>query len=84
MLYFVIINLLSFLLFCLDKRKAIKHKYRIPEYILIAISIIGGCFGSLLGMMLWHHKNRKIKFIIIIPITCLIWLYIILKIDAIL
>ena len=49
-LYLIIINLLAFLLMGLDKRKAKRHKWRIPEKTLFLSAIIGGSIGALLGM----------------------------------
>ena len=60
--YFLSINIIAFLLCFIDKRKAIKNKYRIPESTLLFISFIGGCFGMSIGMNLFHHKTHKLKF----------------------
>ena len=46
----------------IDKRKACKRKYRIPEDILMLIAILMGCFGIFVGMILFRHKTKKIKF----------------------
>lgn len=62
MYYLIIINVISLLICYIDKFKAIHHKYRIPENILILISLIGGCFGFMIGMNLFHHKTKKTKF----------------------
>lgn len=77
--YFVLINIISFLLYYIDKKKAIKHKYRIPEKILIMTSIMGGCFGSIFSMYLFHHKTKHLKFKILVPLFCLVWLFFIFK-----
>ena len=77
--YFVLINIISCLLYYIDKRKAIKHKYRIPEKILIITGIMGGCFGSIISMFLFHHKTKHLKFKILVPILCFIWLFLIYK-----
>ncbi len=77
-LYLIIVNIISLFLYILDKKKAISHKYRIPENILLLFSIIGGVFGSIFGMMLVHHKTKKIKFIIVNTLFLLLWLYIII------
>ena len=75
-IYLISINLLSLIMFFLDKKKSIKNKYRIKEKTLLTLSLIGGCFGSLIGMYLFHHKTRKIKFKIIY-IFCIIWIILI-------
>ena len=75
--YLIIINTIEFILMGIDKILAIKHKYRIPEIILLGISIFGGCFGCMLGMLTFHHKIKKKKFFIIIPILIIMYLLII-------
>lgn len=67
--YLGIINIIGFLLMGYDKRQAIKKKNRIPEIALITLSFIGGGCGSLLGMILFHHKTKKLKFQILIPLS---------------
>lgn len=71
MYYLISINIISFILMFIDKRKAIKHKIRIPENTLLLTSIIGGSIGLILGMHLFKHKTRKLKFKII-PILSLV------------
>ena len=83
-IYFVCINTISFIVYYIDKKLAVKHRYRIPEKILILLSMIGGAIGSLISMMLFRHKTRHYKFIILNPMLLCIWLYIILSINNIL
>ena len=78
-IYLIGINFLSFLLFGIDKYKAIKNQYRIPEKKLLLISMIGGSIGSILGMSIFHHKVKKLKFTIIIPLILLIQIILLLK-----
>ena len=66
-IYLIGINLLTFLIFGIDKRKARKGKWRIPEDTLIWLSIVGGSVGALLGMYLFRHKTQKRKFTLGIP-----------------
>lgn len=54
-----IINFISFILYGVDKKLAIDHKYRIPEFWLIIITISGGGIGALLGGQFFHHKTLK-------------------------
>lgn len=75
--YLIIINALCFLLFGYDKKQAKKKQSRIPEITLIILSFMGGSIGSLLGMQLFHHKTKKIKFIILIPLSIIFTLLII-------
>ena len=67
--YFIGINLLTFLLYGLDKWKAQHHKWRIPEAILLLLPIIGGSLGALLAMAIFHHKTSHRRFRIIIPLV---------------
>ena len=80
MIYLIIINILALLLCQIDKIKATKNKYRIKEETLLTLSLIGGCFGMLIGMHLFHHKTKKTKFKIIY-ILCLIWILILIYIT---
>ena len=66
-LYLIIINLLAFLLMGLDKRKAKRHKWRIPEKTLFLSAIIGGSIGALLGMQVFRHKTKHASFRIGMP-----------------
>lgn len=75
LLYFFIINLVGFLLMLVDKRRAIKHEWRISELKLFVVSIIGGSIGSYLGMYCFRHKTKHLKFTLGIPIIILIQLY---------
>lgn len=82
-IYIVIINIISFIMYYIDKRLAIKHKYRIPEKVLILFSIFGGSLGSLLSMSLFHHKTKHLKFLITNLLSLCVWMYIIIKINNI-
>ena len=66
--YFLAVNLIAFLVMGLDKRKAIKNAFRIPESVLFILAAIGGSVGSLLGMELFRHKTRKMRFRIGMPL----------------
>lgn len=67
-LYLLIINIIGFIVMAIDKKKAIAHKHRIAERNLIMISIIGGSIGMYMGMYIFHHKTKKIKFYLGIPL----------------
>ena len=74
--YLLTINIITFIAYGIDKYKSKKQKYRISENTLIILAIIGGPLGAILGMHIFHHKTKKKKFIILIPIILLIWVYI--------
>ena len=70
--YLVLINLVSFLAFLIDKNKARKKEWRIPEKSLMTLAIIGGSIGSLVGMHVIRHKAQKILFRVGVPIILIL------------
>ena len=67
LVYFLIINLTGLIIMKIDKRKSIKHQWRVPEARIFIISILGGSVGVFAGMHLFHHKTKHPKFVIGIP-----------------
>ena len=61
--YLLIINLTGLYSMWLDKRKAIRHEWRIPEATLFLIGFLGGSLGSVIGMQLFRHKTRHWYFV---------------------
>ncbi len=74
-IYLIGINILTFLVFGIDKWKARRGKWRIPEATLIGMSIAGGGIGALLGMSLFRHKTQKRKFTLGIPAILLVQVF---------
>lgn len=72
LIYFVIVNLIAFIMFWLDKRYAQRGDWRIPEKSLIFVSIFGGSIGAILGMYTFRHKTKKLRFSIGIPIILIL------------
>ncbi|MBF4694799.1 DUF1294 domain-containing protein [Fusibacter ferrireducens] len=68
-----VVNVMSFIMYGMDKYLAVKGKWRIREVTLLSISAIGGGVGSLMGMLLFKHKLSKRYFRIIIPTTILLY-----------
>lgn len=66
--YLALINVITFLVYGIDKLKAKKRKWRIPEATLILFAIMGGSIGAWLGIKVWHHKTMHKKFKYGIPI----------------
>ena len=66
-IYLVIINIIGFLAMLIDKQKAKRGSWRIPEKTLIILTAIGGGIGTLIGMYTFRHKTKKLKFTIGIP-----------------
>ena len=73
-LYFFTINALGFLLMLVDKHKARKNRWRIPEAILMGVAALGGSIGSLIGMYTVRHKTKHPKFTVGIPLILIVQL----------
>mgnify|MGYP004529513315 FL=1 len=79
-IYLVIINLIAFLLMAMDKSRARKHQWRIPEKTLFLSAILGGSIGAIAGMYTFHHKTRHWYFVIgmpailIVQIALIVWI----------
>ena len=74
LVYLAIVNLIAFIAYGIDKRRAKKHRWRIPEITLIMFAAIGGSIGALAGMFFWHHKTKKIKFLFAVPALLILWI----------
>lgn len=74
--YFIIINLFAGILSAVDKKRAIKGKYRIPESTLMLTGLFGGALAEYFVMRKIHHKTNHSKFMICLPIE--IFLHIVL------
>ena len=70
-IYLLVINLAAFAVYGLDKEKAEKDNWRIPESNLIVLAVLGGSIGALAGMLAFHRKTKKPKFVIGIPLIAL-------------
>lgn len=71
-IYFLIINLIGFLVMYIDKQKAKKGKWRIPEKTLFIITGLGGGIGTIAGMYTFRHKTQKIAFVIGFPLITIL------------
>lgn len=72
--YLIIINILSFIIYGIDKFKAIVNKWRFSEKFLLLLALIGGGIGSLLGMLIFRHKTHKVYFFIINIVMIIIYI----------
>ena len=66
--YFIIMNIAGLLVMYLDKHKARKHKWRIPEKTLFIVSLLGGSIGTWSGMYIFRHKTKHWYFVIGMPL----------------
>lgn len=73
-IYIAMMNLVSFALMGIDKYKAKKKAWRIPEATLFLFAIFGGSIGSILGMFLFHHKTRHWYFLFGLPLILILQL----------
>ena len=71
-IYYITVNIVLFAMMGIDKKYAIKHRYRIPEANLFVASLLGGCVGGLLGMRVFHHKTKKTSFYVIYGISLIL------------
>ena len=72
--YLLIINLIAFVMYGIDKKRAIRNEYRIRERTLLWLARLGGGIGSWLGLKLFRHKTKHTKFRIVEPLWMIIWL----------
>ena len=66
--YLLIINLITFLLYAIDKRRSMRKAWRIPESVLMGFAAVGGSVGALLAMLLFRHKTKHAKFTVGVPL----------------
>ena len=70
--YLLGINAVTFIVYGIDKYKAKKARWRIPEATLLLLAVLGGSIGAWMGMKVWHHKAKHKKFKYGIPAILLI------------
>ncbi|MGI6243532.1 MAG: DUF1294 domain-containing protein [Prevotella sp.] len=82
MYYLTVINIITLMAYIIDKCKANRHAWRIPEATLLGLAIIGGSVGALIGIFIIRHKSQHIKFkfgvpiILVLQIVAYTYLYI--------
>ena len=83
MYYLIVVNLLTWIIYGIDKWKAKRRAWRIPERTLLLLAAACGCTGALAGMLMFRHKTRKLKFMIGVPVIFVVesifFVYIFLK-----
>ena len=78
--YLIVINAIGCLIMLVDKRKAIKKAWRIPESTLMGIAAIGGSLGCLIGMYTFRHKTKHLKFTLGVPLLLILQILLLQKI----
>ncbi|AGL03104.1 DUF1294 domain-containing protein [Desulfoscipio gibsoniae] len=71
-IYLLVINIMEFSLFGLDKHRARRRLHRIPKKTLFIVALAGGTAGALAGIYFWRHKTKHLKFTVGIPVIMLV------------
>ena len=71
-IYLILINICGLAAMGIDKSKARRSAWRIPEKTLFLISIIGGSLGTLMGMYIFRHKTKHWYFVVFMPVILLL------------
>ena len=79
--YLLAINAVAFIMYGIDKYKAKKAKWRIPEATLLLLAVLGGSIGAWMGMKVWNHKTKHKKFKYGIPAILLIQIALMTYLD---
>lgn len=79
-IYLILMNLISFGLMGIDKQRASRRDWRIPEKVLFGAALLGGSVGAWAGMYLFHHKTRHWYFVVGMPLilavqAALVWYF---------
>ncbi|MBR2722240.1 MAG: DUF1294 domain-containing protein [Clostridia bacterium] len=77
---FGILSLVALILYGVDKRRAVKGKWRIPESVLLSVGFFGGSVGALLGMYFFRHKTRHwyfwaVNWLGLVVMCVFLWLF---------
>jgi uncharacterized membrane protein YsdA (DUF1294 family) len=80
--YLIAINFIGIASMASDKIRAMEHRYRIPEAVLLLFAVVGGSIGSILGMFLFHHKTRKAKFRFGLPLILMVQIALIILLRS--
>lgn len=81
--YILLMNIIGFIIMGVDKRKAVKNAWRIPERVLFTVAFTGGGVGCYLGMQLFRHKTKHWKFQVFVPLAAIIYILLLLKLYQI-
>ena len=80
--YILLVNIVAFFLYGIDKSRAVNHERRLPVWVLLWMARLGGGVGSWLGMQYFHHKKKHTRFLILVPLWISIWMVIIVLLVA--
>lgn len=71
--YVSVMNALALFIYHSDKRRAQAGEWRVSERALLAVAMFGGGLGAWIGMHVFHHKSRHVRFRLLVPLACLVW-----------
>lgn len=80
-IYLIVINLFGLILMAIDKSKAVRHRWRIPEKTLFLVAIIGGSVGVWIGMYACRHKTKHASFVVGVPVILILQIVLICMIE---
>lgn len=72
LIYLTFVNIITFIIYGVDKWKAKNNQWRIPEKRLLFLAVIGGSAGALAGIYIFHHKTLHKKFTIGVPVILIL------------
>lgn len=75
-IYLIVINIMAFLAYGIDKQRAKRDVWRIPEAILLLLAFLGGALGAFVGMRVFRHKTKHRKFRFLVPLLLVLWIVI--------
>lgn len=73
-MYLIGINIITFIVYGVDKYKAKRQKWRIRENVLMGLAAIGGFAGAFIGMQTFRHKTKHMKFVVGVPLIAVLWI----------
>lgn len=79
-LYLIVMNVLTFIVYGIDKQKAKRGKWRISEKTLMMLAVFGGSIGAWIGMQVFRHKTKHLLFVIGVPLIFFVELGIVLAV----
>ncbi len=79
-IYLSVINIITFIVYGMDKARAIKERWRIPESTLMGLCFAGGSLGAILAMYGFRHKTQKKKFAVGVPLVLVMQILIVASI----
>lgn len=77
--YFLILSSITLIVWGYDKYRAVAGQWRVPEKVLLTLTVIGGAYGALAGMLLFRHKTRKPAIWITVLLACAVHGWILVK-----